>query len=319
MKKKKENKMILSDSSYEFIKKVKLVVLKAVFKDDYLEEHLTLKGGTLLDMVWKVTKRPSIDADFSIDTSISNIADLEKFKTTLKKALVKEFELGIDGESYELFDFEFKEAPPSISDDFKSFWGGYTALFKIIKSVESSNLDLETKRMKAIMIGKSKNKKHGDDIGLTAKYSIDISLHEICQDDRIEKEVGDVFISIYTPLMVVYEKIRAICQTNEKYNVVIKRDRESTPRTRDFYDIYQIVKKLEIDVKSNVSLLKSMFNVKRVPLDYLKDVKEEKNYHGQNFDKIKATLEVGELEHDTFDPYFDFVVDLIENQIVPNL
>jgi hypothetical protein len=317
MKKKKENKMILSESSYDFIKKVKLVVLKAVFKDDYLQEHLTLKGGTLLDMVWKVTKRPSIDADFSIDTSISSTVDLAIFKIILQEALVREFELGIDGKSYELFDFELKEAPPSISEDLKSFWGGYTVLFKIIELDES--LDLKAKRTKAVMVGKSKKKKHGNDIGLTAKYSIDISLHEICQEDRIEEKIGDVFISIYTPLMVVYEKIRAICQTNEKYKVVIRRGRQSTPRTRDFYDIYQIVKKLEIDVKSNVSLLKSMFSVKRVSLDYLEEIKEQRDYHGQNFDKIKATLEVDELEHDTFDPYFDFVVDLIETQIIPNL
>jgi predicted nucleotidyltransferase component of viral defense system len=52
---------------YNFVKEVKGKIIEAIYEDDELAEILTLKGGTLLDMFWGISGRPSKDIDFSID------------------------------------------------------------------------------------------------------------------------------------------------------------------------------------------------------------------------------------------------------------
>jgi hypothetical protein len=319
MKKDKKNKpQELNDETYTFIREVKKVVLTSIYNDDKLAEYLTLKGGTLLDMIWGITKRPSIDIDLSIDTTSSELDNVDVFEKSLFQALDSGFQKGINGESYSIIDFKLEQRPDNISDDLKHFWGGYMASFSIIKT--SENTTSLRGKMRTSFIGKSKIK-NGTTF-LSKKFSIDISLHEICLDDRNEnKEFEDTYIAIYTPLMVVYEKLRAICQTADSYNVIIKRSRDSKPRTKDFYDIFMIMNSdvLNVDILENLPLLKRIFEVKRVPIDFLKDIKNNEEFHGANFEQLLSTLPKDEVEHPNFKPYFDYVVDLIENGILPNL
>ena len=245
-------------------------------------------------MVWQVTGRPSVDIDFSIDTTLSDQLDNpDEFGERFQKALEKGFSEGIDGVQYSVLDFKLELRPPKISDDLKHFWGGYMASFSIIV-------------------------KNGETL-LSPKFSIDISLHEICGDNRKEEAFGDVFIEIYTPLMVVYEKLRAICQTDSRYNSIIKRSRDSKPRTKDFYDIYMIMKLLDVDIKENLLLLQKIFSIKKVPIEFLVDVKNNEDFHSGNFETVLSTLPLDEVEHKTFKPYFDFVVNLVEKEILPNI
>lgn len=316
MKKKKLNPQKLNNETYELIKKVKKVVLSSIYNDDELAQYLTLKGGTLLDMVWEVTGRPSVDIDFSIDTTLSDALDNpDEFGDRFKKALEQGFSEGIDGVQYSVLDFKLELRPPEISDDLKHFWGGYMASFSIIETSKQTTPEEDKKR--ALFIGKSKVR-NGETL-LSPKFSIDISLHEICGENRKEAEFGDVFIEIYTPLMVVYEKLRAICQTDPRYNSIIKRSRDSKPRTKDFYDIYMIMTSLDIDIKENLSLLQEIFSIKRVPLKFLEGVKDKEDFHSGNFETVLSTLPEDEVEHKTFKPYFDFVIDLIEKEILPNI
>jgi len=311
MKNKKLDPQKLNNESYDLIRKVKKIVLVSVYNDDKLAEYLTLKGGTLLNMVWGVTDRPSVDIDFSIDTSLSNELDTpEGFKKRLRNALEEGFSTGIDGVPYSVIEFRLEPRPPEISEDLKGFWGGYMASFSIIETSKQTSPQEDKKR--ALFIGKSRVK-NGETL-LSPKFSIDISLHEICSNDREEEEFGDVYIEIYTPLMVVYEKLRAICQTDPRYNETVKRSRKATPRTKDFYDIYIIMTSMEdINIKENLLLLQKMFSIKKVPISYLEGVQHKKSFHSGNFEAVLSTLPPDEVEHETFTPYFDYVVNLIKD------
>jgi predicted nucleotidyltransferase component of viral defense system len=94
-------------------------ILKAIFSDDWLFNHLVLKGGNALSLIYNVGNRTSLDLDFSIEDDFEN---LEKVSDCMLKALSSIFsEAGIL-----VFDFKFEQKPRFTND---SWWGGYCAEF----------------------------------------------------------------------------------------------------------------------------------------------------------------------------------------------
>ena len=61
-----------------FIYEVKKWAIVAMFSDDDLLERLVLKGGNLLDVVYSISSRASVDLDFSLEGEFENLAYLEK-------------------------------------------------------------------------------------------------------------------------------------------------------------------------------------------------------------------------------------------------
>ena len=82
-----------------------------------------------------------------------------------------------------------------------------------------------------------------------------------------------------------------------------------TPRPRDFFDIYILMKEFPIDIYSveNKKLLKTIFEIKRVPLYFLQMIHEYREFHRQGFESLKDTVRPGTIL-DPFDFYFDFIV-----------
>ena len=76
-------------------------------------------------------------------------------------------------------------------------------------------------------------------------------------------------IYLYSPLMLVYEKIRASCQQLEDYKLV-----GNKTRARDLYDIYKILtnpkqanlREAVLD-QDNFYILENIFKAKDVPLN----------------------------------------------------
>jgi hypothetical protein len=85
------------------------------------------------------------------------------------------------------------------------------------------------------------------------------------------------------------------------------------PRTRDFFDIHHTVNHFAIDLAApaNIDTLRNIFAAKKVPLDSLRKVRCEKDFHAQEFDALKATIR-SEVDLKEFGFYFDYVVDLCE-------
>jgi hypothetical protein len=90
------------------------------------------------------------------------------------------------------------------------------------------------------------------------------------------------------------------------------------PRTRDFYDIHRIVESFGLDVTlpENIELLRLMFDIKRVPLEFLGEVKELSEFHASEFETILKTLPEGEAHFSEFEPYFNYVINLINLIVV---
>jgi len=293
-KKKKSSK---SDETKQ-LDEIKRLVIIAMFSVDMLIDRLVLKGGNAIDLIHHITTRSSRDVDFSIQGEFAKeeMAEIkDRIETSLKQTL---------GESgLEVFDIKMEEVPKGLTADVADFWGGYDLEFKVIERARLLELgnDLETIRKYALKLG----------AGDSTKFSIDISKYEYIVG-KIPEELSGYRIFVYTPAMIVCEKLRAICQQMPEYGPVVKRNRAGSARARDFLDIYTLVTELNVTVtsKENQELLYQIFAAKRVPLSLLKLIAKYREFHGENFLAVKDTVKPG-FALQSFDFYFDFTLELV--------
>ena len=275
----------------EFLERIKRLAIVAMFSDDDLLERLVLKGGNLLDVVYGISTRASVDVDFSIDGEFDAVETLrEKVSHTLLSTFAEA--------GYVAFDINVREVPPYLSDDVRDFWGGYQVDFKIIEKARHETLkgNIEALRRNARSVGKR---------GST-KFAIEISKHEYCRPKQADSLEGYT-IYCYSPEMVVSEKLRAICQQMPEYVAVVKS--HPSARARDFIDIHTMGEHFVIDWKSDrfTRIVKEMFAVKRVPLRLIGVIGEYREYHRPDFAGVTSTVKPG-VELKEFDYYFDHVV-----------
>lgn len=292
----------------ERINKIKTVALVALVSDTSLMERLVLKGGSSLDLVHGVSDRPSIDIDFSMEGDFPDAerAQLqERFEQLLAKAFGDAKLVGdtFDGETLEVFDVAFNRRPGIIDAELESFWGGYELTFKLILPSLARKFEgnVEQRRKHAVEIDSVHHK----------TFTIEISRFEYCEKQSASVEGYTVYT--YPPGLVVAEKLRAICQQMPDYRKIVHSMRAS-PRARDFVDIFNIVERFRVDVKSSymTNAVQKVFAAKRVPLHLLSKIQETKTFHEADFAMIKSTAKNPERLR-PFDEYFAFVVTLAES------
>ena len=278
----------------DYVEQIKKYAIIAMFSDDDLMDMLVLKGGNVLDLIYGVSARSSIDIDLSMENEFD-----EKNVGIIIEKIQKVLEDTFQEAGYIVFDIKFVETPQNITPDLKDFWGGYEIEFKVIEKNKYPDLknDIESLRRNALVVG-PKNRK---------KFFIQISKFEFCEQKQ-EYDIEGYRIYLYSPEMIVFEKIRAICQQMPEYRKLVKSSHQ-TARARDFVDIFFLLKKykIRIDSKENIKLLKCIFDAKRVPLELIGKIYNYKEFHRQDFDAVKDTVKAG-IKLKDFDFYFDYII-----------
>ena len=274
---------------------LKFKILSALFSNDTLYQYLVLKGGNAISMIYQLITRASFDLDFSMS------GDFPGGEKALYQELVKALNEGMRDTEYTVFDCKLTEKPKNLTDEKASFWGGYECTFKLVRRdfYINNKSDIETLRRNAIMFGSK------------SRFFIDISRHEYTESKEAF-DIRDISLFAYTPAMLVCEKLRALCQQTEEYKNLV--NTKTTARSRDFYDIYHLVKMLGINIatEENVFTLKAMFDSKRVPITLLKKIKDYRDFHEADFSSVIDTT-LADVEVEEFDYYFEFVIDLIDS------
>ncbi|MCJ7563775.1 MAG: nucleotidyl transferase AbiEii/AbiGii toxin family protein [Candidatus Aminicenantes bacterium] len=279
------------------LEQIKKLVIMAMFSDDELMDRLVLKGGHALDLLCKTNLRASVDVDFSMESDFPE-KEREDFLIRIKKALEKTFlERG-----YTAFDFKIELRPPKITPEMETFWGGYRIEFKLIEKDKYAELITNVRELRT----------HALPMGQGKKFLIDISKHEYTAP-KSNMDLEGLRIFVYTPEMMVCEKLRAICQQIPEYGPIVRRSRSSTPRPRDFLDIYTFCTECGVDFmqEKNKILLARIFETKKVPLKFLGLINKYREFHRLGFPSVIATVKVG-MEVKEFDFYFDFTLSLVE-------
>lgn len=280
----------------DFLQLVKTQTLKALLSDDNIMEQLVFKGGNAIAMIYKLQSRSSIDLDFSMANDF-NSEEKENISQRIKILLEKSFE----EVNYSVVNYNFIEKPKvSIND----FWGGYEVSFQLIDKKRFSDLPIHTKEI----LGRNSKAIYDDH----KKFTIDISKYEYCNTKKSQKFEG-YKIYVYTLEMIVFEKLRSICQQTEEYQNIVKCS--ITSRARDFFDIYNLIENCKIDISTpeNLELLKAIFEAKKVPLKLIFGIEKYYNFHNESFDSLKETVEYANLQLKDFYFYFSYLIEKVEN------
>jgi len=284
----------------EHIDRIKKLVIIALFSDDELMDSLVLKGGNAIDLVHGAAMRGSIDLDFSIENDLPESSD-ENLRSRFDSLL----NLTLQPEGLRAFDVSFSSRPPQVTPDLREFWGGYRLEFKVIHESSYEALKKDTRKLRtggALSIAPGHRK----------KLRVDISCHEFCAPKQ-QRELDGYRIYVYTPEMIVCEKLRAICQQMPEYRSTMH-SVAGSQRARDFFDICALVEHYRIDLRmpSNLEFLRRMFAAKRVPMALLREIPRYRDYHRAGFPAVRDTVKPGVRLHD-FDYYFDYVLGLVDD------
>jgi len=272
----------------DFVTFVKRQGIIAMFSDDVLMDHLVLKGGNAMDLIYQVSTRASVDLDFSID---GDFDDVEELRRRVEQAIVTTFQ----AEGFVAFDIQLREVPPHLSEDMQDFWGGYKISFKLIEKADFDQYsdDLESLRRHAASVGAR---------GST-KFTIDMSRHEFCGAKQ-EYELHGFTIWVYTPACFAAEKLRALCQQRPNYVSQVRSHRKS--RAQDVVDIHVVANRFRIDfgVDDFHELVQEIFRAKKVPLSLIGEIDEDREPHRESFDRVLDTVNPS-FDLREFDFYFD--------------
>jgi predicted nucleotidyltransferase component of viral defense system len=277
----------------DFFATVRRTTIIALFADDALAGMLALKGGNALSLVYGITNRTSVDLDFSMKEDFPDFPDA---RGRIFRVLKDRF----DSAGYVVFDEKLTPKPRIDGEDLTPWWGGYELNFKIIKKERYKEL-IHTKpgklRIEAAVTGP----------GSKRVFKVDFSKFENI-DGKEEHEMDHYSIYVYTPEMIVLEKLRAICQQMPEYT----EPRLASARARDFFDIHEAIEKRSIDLtnSANLELLRLIFNAKQVPLSLLLRIGDTREFHRPDWPSVVTSVAGGSIEG--FDFYFDFVLRQIE-------
>jgi predicted nucleotidyltransferase component of viral defense system len=273
---------------------VRRLIIVGMFSDDSLLEQLVLKGGNALHLVHQIGNRSSLDIDLSLE---GDFANAETSKQQMLISLRKRFE----AKGLHMFDERFEEVGGGAGDDAGKSWGGYQLTFKVIELLryEQLGMDLSKAQMQSLTSGPNQER----------TFTVQISKFEYCTG-KTEAQFDQYTIYVYTPAMIAFEKLRAICQQMPEY----KQRKKRTARSRDFYDIAEITLWENVDFKApeNLELVSQIFAAKAVPLDLIPRIRDHREFHRQDWPQVQNAVS---LKLKDFDFYFDFVVrqaDLLE-------
>lgn len=268
------------------LEQVRRIAITALFSDDFFVDKLVLKGGNALRLIYHLGSRSSLDIDLSIEDDFS---DLGEVRELLRRALTSRFHLA----GFTIFDFSFEPRPSNQNAGDR--WGGYQLKFKLIESAKHGRFagNPEQIRRNAFVIGSSQER----------IFTIDMSKYEYCGGKQ-ELELDGFSIYVYTPAMIAIEKLRAICQQMEAYPM--RKHRQ--PRARDFYDIHLIIREGQVDLLLHRGLIAPIFSAKEVPLDLLRRIAGERDFHRIDWPAVEASVS-GIIKD--FDYYFDFVLEQV--------
>ena len=281
---------------------IRNLVLKAIYLDDTLSELMVLKGGSAIAM-HRMTERESFDLDFSL-LEIS-IEDKDRLEELFREAITSYF----NEEEFVVFSFKFKEKP-KVADTSKPDWGGYHISFKFLPEEIYENTIARTREQTQIQALSTEFYKF---IGTKEGVKIELSKKEFVS--KFESiEVDDVEIKLYSAEMIIFEKLRAICQQMPEY----KERNKKAKRARDFFDIVTVNSKINLEKTEEKEkkelgvLLQNIFKIKNVPLNLLYNIDKYREFHRDNFKSVEDSLYTHERTRlKEYDFYVDETIKLV--------
>jgi len=278
----------------QYFERVRKLTMLALFADDELLEHIVLKGGNVLALLYKMANRTSMDVDASLE---------EDFPWSLEeteKKLCTAFERVFGQEGLEVFDAKLAHKPKISGKDQDPRFTGYEFTFKVIERERVKDYEGREHRKRAESVAVGPNQER--------IMKVEFSPYEFITGAK-KFEVEGYIIQAYSLALIAVEKLRAICQQFPDY----EGRKTKSSRSRDFFDIYHLVagRHVNFEDSETLALVTPVFNAKSVSLNYLTRLDEVRELHSETFEVLKATVPA-DIKVESFDFYFDFVKKIAE-------
>lgn len=274
---------------------IRNTTLKAIFSNERLNKNLVLKGGNALKL-YGIVERESQDLDFSIKETIrfTEKEEGKEFQKSISEAFIKK--------GYFVNDFKFILKPKERHESLPPFWGGYKITFTLLDT--SLYQDIIASQAPENM--KELNRYAIPFEGDGKKIEIDLSYDEYVEN-KLDYDLDGTKIYLYSPIMIVYEKIRASCQQLDEYPLTTNKT-----RARDLYDIYKSLtnsKQMELREQvlsvENFYILENIFRVKEVPFNLMKKLETKKEDLKIDYEE-KVLPQVSSRNQEDFEFIFDY-------------
>lgn len=274
---------------------IRNTTLKAIFSNERLNKNLVLKGGNALKL-YGIVERESQDLDFSIKETIrfTEKEEGKEFQKSISEAFIKK--------GYFVNDFKFILKPKERHESLPPFWGGYKIIFTLLDT--SLYQDIIASQAPENM--KELNRYAIPFEGDGKKIEIDLSYDEYVEN-KLDYDLDGTKIYLYSPIMIVYEKIRASCQQLDEYPLTTNKT-----RARDLYDIYKSLtnsKQMELREQvlsvENFYILENIFRVKEVPFSLMKKLETKKEDLKIDYEE-KVLPQVSSRNQEDFEFIFDY-------------
>lgn len=222
-----------------------------IFSSEVLRELLVLKGGAALQIGEGIDNRLSTDIDLSVPQTVT--FNPTQVRTEFERKLTDRF----GGLGFDVIDLTLERRPKVKRAESPDIWGGWNLSFKLATR-ETRNESHSVRRRRALIpLGSA-----------SSRIEAQISENEYCAKTRIHL-IDQVEVLIYTPALLIAEKVRAICQQHPDYPY-----RGSKNRSRDFFDIHAVFRKHRREpgfVDEIAEVLDPVFAAKYVPMTILEN------------------------------------------------
>lgn len=205
--------------------------------------------------------------------------------------------------------YKFSPKPKKKNETTAEFWGGYLVTFKVLEQEQHEKLkdNIDAQRRNAIALRPDHS----------PTFELEFSKFEYV-GKKEEVKIDGYSIYVYTSEMIVFEKLRAICQQLPGYADIIP-SHSPRARARDFYDIHLIMEmhRIEPDTNENKELITHIFEAKKVPLSFIRDIRHHPHIHSGDWDNVRDTVSAQE-KVEGFDFYFNYVLERFEPLTFPS-
>ncbi|MDZ5479180.1 nucleotidyl transferase AbiEii/AbiGii toxin family protein [Bacillus thuringiensis] len=286
--------------------------LCALLSNDIFADKTVLTGGSVLNLVYNVHKRVSVDLDLSLKSPI-----LPHEYVRLETELEKNFDEVFSKEKYKVLNARLEIRSLNLHNKFSSenLFNPKEILYKYtfqlmdlheyeeICSHPDSTKEQKEARCKDSIITLPNKKK---------SFEIDFKW-EGPLIDKQEYKINNYTLEAPSPFILLCKKMIGILAHSPHIGDTPEKFKRA--RAQDFFDIHSLIDSQMIHLQdliqpNNVSIFRTMLTEKNIKTSSLKDLKKHCEFHQSNFADSVRNMSLFPLK--SFEYYFDCIIHLID-------
>ncbi|QPW46699.1 nucleotidyl transferase AbiEii/AbiGii toxin family protein [Bacillus thuringiensis] len=286
--------------------------LCAILSSDIFADKIVLTGGSVLNLVYNVHNRVSVDLDLSLESPI-----LPHEYVRLETELDHNFEEAFSKENYKVLNSRLEIRSLNLHNKFSS-----ENLFdpkEILYKYAFQLMDLNEYKEICNHPGSTKEQKEvrcrDNIIALPNKkkfFEIDFKWEGPILEKQ-EYEINNYTLKVPSPYILLCKKMIGILAHSP--NIGDTPEKFKRARAQDFFDIHSLIASQMIHLQdllqpNNLKIFQTMLTEKNIETSSLKDLKKHREFHQNNFADSVRNMSLFLLGN--FKYYFDFIIHLID-------